>query len=280
MKKLLIVFALLILALPSVCAEIQTFNIDFTISLGKVYVVEEISFASKSQFKMGLPSDATEVTINLDGSEYKIAELNETVYGKRIKISYLTKKFIDKKNFIIDFTYPDSIKNVSLRLNMPSSMELSKPIEEKTLTSNAIFPKATSITTDGQRLKILWERSNVKKGDSISLLVAMREKTDYTYFIYILAVIVIILLAYIIIRKPKIKTVVKTRTARIEEHLKEDEEQIVRILKSRDRQCEQGTLRVVTGFSKAKLSGLLHELEERKIIQKEQRGKKNLVFLK
>jgi uncharacterized membrane protein len=39
-------------------------------------------------------------------------------------------------------------------------------------------------------------------------------------------------------------------------------------------------LRVITGFSKAKLSGLLKELEERNVVYKEKRGKKNLVFLR
>jgi uncharacterized membrane protein len=54
----------------------------------------------------------------------------------------------------------------------------------------------------------------------------------------------------------------------------------VTILREREGKCEQGTLRVITGFSKAKLSGLLKELDERRIVHKEKRGKKNLVFLK
>ncbi len=66
----------------------------------------------------------------------------------------------------------------------------------------------------------------------------------------------------------------------IEGYLKEDEEQVVTILKQREGSCEQGTLRVITGFSKAKLSVLLKELEERNVIFKEKRGKKNLVFLR
>ena len=66
----------------------------------------------------------------------------------------------------------------------------------------------------------------------------------------------------------------------ISEHLKEDEQQIISILKMKEGSCDQGTIRVITSFSKAKLSGLLKELEERKIIHKEKRGKKNLVFLK
>ena len=70
------------------------------------------------------------------------------------------------------------------------------------------------------------------------------------------------------------------KVADIETHLKSDEAQIIRILKRKEGNCEQGTLRVITGFSKAKLSGLLKELQARNVIHKEKRGKKNLVFLK
>ncbi|MBD3310685.1 hypothetical protein GF351_05710 [Candidatus Woesearchaeota archaeon] len=64
------------------------------------------------------------------------------------------------------------------------------------------------------------------------------------------------------------------------EHLKEDEKQIIRVLRLKEGSCEQGTLRIATNFSKAKLSRILMELEQRRIVYKEQRGKKNVVFLK
>ena len=63
-------------------------------------------------------------------------------------------------------------------------------------------------------------------------------------------------------------------------HLKEDEQQIIRILEQKEGSCEQGTLRIITDFSKAHLSRLLMELESRKIIHKEKKGKKNIVYLK
>ncbi|MCX8147335.1 MAG: hypothetical protein N3D84_02615 [Candidatus Woesearchaeota archaeon] len=66
----------------------------------------------------------------------------------------------------------------------------------------------------------------------------------------------------------------------IDKFLKEDERRIINILRQRDGVCSQATLRVVGNFSKASLSRLLKELEDRNIIKKEQRGKKNLVILK
>lgn len=63
-------------------------------------------------------------------------------------------------------------------------------------------------------------------------------------------------------------------------NLKDDEQQVIRVLMLKEGSCEQGTLRIATDFSKAKLSRILSELEERNIVSKEKRGKKNLIFLK
>jgi predicted transcriptional regulator len=63
-------------------------------------------------------------------------------------------------------------------------------------------------------------------------------------------------------------------------YLKEDERIIARILKQREGSCEQGTLRLVSGFSKAKLSRLLTDMAERGVVKKEQKGKKNMIFLR
>lgn len=66
----------------------------------------------------------------------------------------------------------------------------------------------------------------------------------------------------------------------LDRYLKEDEKKVVTILRQREGICSQSTLRVVGDFSKATLSRLLTELEQRNIIKKEKRGKKNLVILK
>ncbi len=66
----------------------------------------------------------------------------------------------------------------------------------------------------------------------------------------------------------------------LDKYLKEDERNVVSILRQRGGVCSQSTLRIAGDFSKATLSRLLKELEERNIIRKEKRGKKNLVILK
>ena len=66
----------------------------------------------------------------------------------------------------------------------------------------------------------------------------------------------------------------------VDKYLKEDEKTVISILRQRGGIVSQSTLRIAGNFSKATLSRILKELEQRNIIKKEQRGKKNLVILK
>jgi len=277
MRKIILLISLL-LFLPFASALIESYNSDFTMSLSKVFVSQKIVLGKKGNFSLQLPGDASDISLVVDN---KTAEYSEHIFGKEIKVEYITGAFIERKNFIAEITFPDDIKNLSLRVFLPANSVLRSMYDAKTKASDSIFPKPSGLATDGQRIIISWSRENLKKGESLPVLVKFRDKNDYTYLIYILIVVVIALLVYIILRKPRIKTrTIIRKEDLVEKHLKEDEEQVVNILKQRENQCEQGTLRVITGFSKAKLSGLLKELEDRKVIFKEKRGKKNLVFLK
>ena len=92
---------------------------------------------------------------------------------------------------------------------------------------------------------------------------------------------------YFHIQEPKQETTLKVQhnfslgiAPEMERHLKEDERLIIEVLKAKNSRSTQAQLRVATDFSKARLSRLLMELEDRKIVLKEKEGKRNLVFLK
>jgi flagellar basal body-associated protein FliL len=70
------------------------------------------------------------------------------------------------------------------------------------------------------------------------------------------------------------------RKADFERYLKEDERIVINVLRMKGNSCSQATLRVVTDFSKARLSRLLAELESRGIVTKVQDGRRNMVTLK
>ena len=61
--------------------------------------------------------------------------------------------------------------------------------------------------------------------------------------------------------------------------LSKDEQNILKVLKEQDG-IQQATLRIKTSMSKAKLSIVLKEMDERGLIKKVEDGKKNKVFLK
>ena len=61
--------------------------------------------------------------------------------------------------------------------------------------------------------------------------------------------------------------------------LNEDEKNVIKSVREQDG-ITQATLRIRTGFSKAKLSALLNDLENRGLIKKIAKGKTNQVFLK
>ena len=128
------------------------------------------------------------------------------------------------------------------------------------------------------------KKTDAKPGDEAPILIMYKTRNRYLVPGIIIAAAVIFSLYPLFIRKPKKRKKQKKNSNNKEpkmlKHLKDDEQQIVRILKQRKGSCEQGTLRVVTGFSKASLSRLISELESRKIVYKEKRGKKNLIFLK
>ena len=66
----------------------------------------------------------------------------------------------------------------------------------------------------------------------------------------------------------------------VDRYLKEDERIIINVLRMKHNSCSQATLRVVTDFSKARLSRILSELEQRGIIFKDASGRKNIITLR
>jgi hypothetical protein len=242
---------------------------------------------SSEDIHFNLPADYKALSAYIDGKAV-LPVIEEDVLGislnhsSRVKFNYITREFIDKGNFLMNMRLDFDADNLVVKLVLPEGASLKKPIKEGDITSGSIYPKPDKATTDGKSLIFYWIKQDMKEGEEISIFTQI--KPEKPYFGIIIGLIVLIVLAggglyYALSRKPKTKVVVKKKDM-YEKHLKEEEEQIVNVLKQRNGQCEQGTLRIVTGMSKATLSRLLSELEARKIVKKEKRGKKNIVFLK
>jgi len=299
-----ILYSLLFLLVIGTCsaAAIESQTTRYSIVDSRVVVQTLLEFPGKVTGDISWPIEADVGAVDIYLDEEKIpAEISNGYLDIRldstqeVKLSYITEELIDKTNFLINLPFDYDIGKVKIVLVLPEEATLRKPIQDR---QGSIYPLPDKATTDGRSLIFIWDLENVSAGDDFSVFAMYKPKSDNMSLIALLIAAVVLLAGYVAYtkfyaknkqkksqKKPQktvkiIKVKEPEKEPRILEHLKEDEQQIVRVLKQREGSCEQGTLRIVTGFSKAHLSRLLMELEARKIVFKEKRGKKNLVFLK
>jgi len=302
--KFILALFLFLIAIGSASAiDADSQNYEFQIVGDNVHVSYEIIFGGSvtGSFEGAIPEDAVGISLYVDDKLIEYSEIIQLSSAKKIRLNYLTHSLLDKGNFLasIPAKYNTTKLTTKLILDEGASIEKEKSDGIKT---PSVFPEPDEITSDGQSIILVWEEENTGT-EEFPIYVRLKQKRGYTsVIIAVLAIIAVIIIVKITPWKKKDKKKQKEESEKIEkehkievkkeeqpeskkddnllEHLKEDEQQIVRVLKDREGSCEQGTLRVVTGFSKAHLSRLLSELEARKIVLKEKRGKKNLVFLK
>ncbi|MBW2977616.1 hypothetical protein KY331_02115 [Candidatus Woesearchaeota archaeon] len=289
--KLVLSLVVFLLLTSAVCA-LESYQINYNV-VGSNVVVENVVRFSKGMtgtLSLSIPPDAETIEVYLDDvkTDAEIKNNSVKIYmdaTKEIKLSYITKEHIDRSNFLLNKIIEYDADSFEITLVLPEEAVLKRQIKDET---GSIFPRPDKATTDGRSLIFIWEREDVEAGDEVSIFVMYKTK-EFSLPLPMSILVAILILALVVYfyytKKPTKKEVKKKVKKKATEHkmlkhLKEDEQQIVRVLKQRKGSCEQGTLRVVTNFSKARLSRLLMELEERRIIYKEKRGKKNLIFLK
>ncbi|MBW3004928.1 hypothetical protein KY310_03780 [Candidatus Woesearchaeota archaeon] len=272
MRWVLLIGILLVLTTSVSALEIDKYNAVYNLVDDKAVVEVEIIFSEEitGEFNLSLPEDYTALTVYLDDSQKEFDGMLENVTA--IKYNYITQDVIDKTNFLMNLQLGYAVKEMEIKLVLPSGALLKKPLHKQ---GGSIYPKPTETDTDGRSLIFIWADKDVEQDEEIAIFAQIEPKKDYRGWIALIILLLVLFPVIYFAYPRKIKQVKKT-----EKHLKEDEEQIVTILERKEGECEQGTLRVITGFSKAHLSRLLKELEERKVVHKEKRGKKNIVFLK
>ncbi|MBW2971746.1 hypothetical protein KY359_01795 [Candidatus Woesearchaeota archaeon] len=283
---------------------VSKYQVNMYIAYSKVLVESAMLFPEGQtvDFTIDLPHDAREITNEVDKFEYPaIIDSNSIRFhlkeNKYVKYSYITDELTEDESFIASLTVPFDTDVMRVQLALPETATLDKPVRKNALSGSAIYPKPKGLSTDGQVITVVWEFEDLKKGEEVALYAKYRKPARYWIptIIIVLAVLVIAGGASYLFYRSNGKRKGKKEAEKnqekafsgsrshdnsVDKHLKEDEQQIINVLRLKEGRCEQGTLRIATGFSKAKLSGLLKEMEQRKVVHKEKRGKKNLVFLK
>lgn len=147
------------------------------------------------------------------------------------------------------------------------------PEEEGKDISFFINPKPDNIYSDGQRIILSWEEKNLNEKFEVSVFIK-KLSTPVTNFVLlsILFLAISLTVSFYFIRKRKKETPMPS--------LLEKERKIVGALqKAKNHELWQKQLQIETGFSKAKLSRTLRDLEAREIIKKEPLGNTNKIRL-
>ena len=278
MKKLILLF-LILSVFPLVNAN--EINLEYRILAGKVVVSEEYNL--DNAFEIELPEDASGVSVYRNGNLAEVSDKISVNKGEELKVSYVTKEYLENgKYFLIELRY-NFEHNVNVKLVLPEGASLAKSVDEGV----SAYPLPDNIGSDGKSIVLEWKR-NIKSNEGFPIFVNYKMPANKLYFIIPIVVLVFIVAGlFILLRRKKIKIIEKIvkktitrKKSDVEKHLKEDEKILVNILKQKGGSCEQGTLVVVSDFSKAKVSALLAELESRRMIKKIVKGKKNIIMLR
>jgi len=277
---------------------ITRYNIQMYIEYNKVLVEEDIYLKDRTTANLSieLPYDARKIINSLDGFKYPaILDENYIVFNlknsKHISYSYITNDLLDGDSLITTIKVPYPTDLLTVKVNLPEGAVLGKPLKKGAVSGRSVYPASARLETDGTSISASWDFENIDEEDEIALYVSYKKPLSYvapTIIAIIGAILIMVSASFLAYRRTQKnqkhsiqkKPTIESSAEGMEKHLKEDEEQVINLLKLKEGKCEQGTLRVATGFSKAKLSMLLKELEERKLIHKEKSGKKNLVYLK
>ena len=281
--------AIILISLPIAIAEPIDFNVvKYDIRDNFVSFRNEINFHLDEDIpiEIELPINYYDLSVNSGGNE-----VDYTIEDNRVKwivpkstnqliIEYKTEDFLEvgRKNFFItEFENQLFSSFVFFELSLPEGSVLDKSVNQ----GKSVYPEPEEIISDGQRIIINWRMEDVLEGQRTAVFVTYKDSLGSNLIVYFIVplIAIILFLGILLARKPKEK-VRETIVNKPELHLKEEEKQIVRIIEKKEGKIEQGTLVIVSDFSKAKVSQILKELEERKIVKKVKKGKKNIIMLK
>jgi len=280
------IFLLLILLSTVVSGE--TFE-EFRIQVVEDTSVVQHKFIPEDHyiFNYTLPSDYKGLSINVDGNFQDTSIKNvKLAPGQILIVEYVTSSIVNNNEIIFNVETHDSDElMVSVELDEDARLKYASGEGEIT---TSVYPTPYSLSSNGRNIIVKWIRKNYDS-EEFSGLILLEDKKDFSWIYPLLILFLIVMIVFIsILKKKEVKEDKKSSSEKTDakedkdilKHLKGDEKQVFQILVDKEGQAEQGTIRVIGNFSKATLSRILSELEEREIIYKEKKGKKNIVHLK
>mgnify|MGYP000276434782 CR=1 FL=1 len=261
----------------------------------KITVTREYDEFDSSQVSVVVPAPYEPENIQGEVSEGDITCSYRETFGKEIvcipsvessenytvSISYTTSNIYTKNRFY-SFDHQKRIlvptERYVLEVILPEGYGIISRDE-----GTPIEPKGAETGSEGRRIFVRWDMKNVSLGQSRDFQVNYQElnvfrnvfPNNMTSFVGLLVLLVAVLVAVYVKYMKEEDTI-----ASILPVLKEDEKRVVMYLLDFEGECEQVELVKNLDYSKAKISRLVKDLEERGIIKKIKEGRKNRLVIK
>jgi len=288
--KRFIFFAILFLFVFSFAKAnpIKEMNLDIDIQGKEPIVNAEYIFTDEIK-EINFPCDCDFGSIEIeDGYCEKEKEINNILVCRpkspfmvgtlKIHPSFKLKDVITKQGnisyFSLDVPILEETEKVEINVKIPNGMALA---DNK---NYPLSPSDGTIWSDGRRIIITWTSEEVKKGDVIPIRIYYESLsagiTSYLNQKWFVILIFGVILSVVITNR-----FLSRRSQLVLSVLNENEKMAVDIIKSQHKdKVDQREIVKLSGFSKAKVSRIIQSLEERGIVEREKRGRKNKISLK
>jgi uncharacterized membrane protein len=276
MKKYLM-FLLMMLLIPATLAlEPETYFVTSEISedtvLEEVEIVGYVEILESFQLTLPLNVKDVQVLFNANKIECELEErlgLNiltcsvEPYTGTYfIKLNYQYRPINLDGEILFRTTHKPEAENFIFIAKLSEDYQV--PLDE---LEDLISPPPTSKYTESGRQIFAWKLDNLETFEATIVAKSVSQFKAAPLIAFLIALIIV--LAFFKFRKKKISP-----------KFTEPEQKIVEALKKQKKAIKQKELQRLTGFSKARLSRMLNNLEEREVIQKKPWGRTNLIELK
>lgn len=218
-----------------------------------------------------------------------VSNINST--ARTVYFNYLATgsvREIEKNNrWLFSYNYLTSVpvSALSVMVKLPEGTALVEKETNKTITGLLPFsPIDGEKRTDGRSIMLEWNRNNLTAGENLGFSVFYEVVTPTGMSIWILGFIVllgflVLIFVYLYIKKGKNIIILDDSLDSILPVLREDEKRVIDCLLKENGEIAQRKVVYETNFSKAKVSRLIKDLSDRKIIKVEEKGRINKLHL-
>ncbi|MBI2630463.1 hypothetical protein HYW76_05155 [Candidatus Pacearchaeota archaeon] len=255
----IIIFTLIILSSGAVFGEYQ---IKYEQVGDKFLVSYNISLNNESEITIEAGNPKS-INSNVD---YTLNNGNIELTGKNIYLSYIDSELIEKSGNKYYFVSKNNIR-------YESDMEIALELDEGfVLERENIYPKNFKISSNGRNIVVKWKTHIMDNEDFPIFAVIEKTGRRFTYTYLVLGVVLVLLAVFMYFKYFRSKDY---------NYLIESEKKVIEEIKKAERkEMWQKQLQIKTGFSKAKLSRVIRNLEERGLTKKIPFGNTNKIKLK